>query len=598
MKFRRLSAVLAVVSAMAAAQIPANLTPAAAETTVTLEVTVDFSGERRAISPYIYGINDGCSTDAVTATAIRQGGNRYSGYNWETNASNAGSDWYHSSDTYLSSSKTPAACAASLAADAAAEGAYSVATLQMCGYVSADTSGTVSESEIAPSSRWNEVVFRKNADFLLSPDLTDGVVYMDEYVNYLVETLGSASSGTGINGYCLDNEPALWSGTHARMHPNAVTCQELIEKSVSLASAVKDVDPDAELFGPCLYGQSAYATLQNASDWSTVGSGYDWFISYYLDEMAKASASEGVRLLDCLDIHNYSEAQGTCRIVNCTDEAGHTDCIEARLQAPRTFYESGYTENSWIGQWCKSSLPYLPKLQAAIDTYYPGTKLSLTEYSFGGGSHVSGAIAEADALGAFATQGVYLATVWPLSTMDYLYAGINLYTNYDGEGGCFGDTLIPSSTSDIAQGYSYASIDGTDESTLKTVISNKSLTSEQETVITISNTTQNFTSAAVYGITEDSADIQLLETVAVSDHQLTVTLPPLCVAQVVFSTEEPEVGDVDGNGIIDDIDAKLLAQYLVGSGELTAAQAKRADMNSDSTLTGFDLSLLKRKLLK
>ena len=61
-------------------------------------VAVDFSGEKTEISEYIYGVNDWADTE--DATCLRQGGNRYTGYNWENNYSNAGRDWHHYSDTY------------------------------------------------------------------------------------------------------------------------------------------------------------------------------------------------------------------------------------------------------------------------------------------------------------------------------------------------------------------------------------------------------------------------------------------------------------------------------------------------------------------
>ena len=52
----------------------------------------------KAISPYIYGSN---SSQITNRTFDRSGGNRLTGYNWETNASNAGADWYHHSDYLL-----------------------------------------------------------------------------------------------------------------------------------------------------------------------------------------------------------------------------------------------------------------------------------------------------------------------------------------------------------------------------------------------------------------------------------------------------------------------------------------------------------------
>jgi hypothetical protein len=64
---------------------------------VSVTYTISTEQDRAAISPYIYGFN----FDHVTAqnlTVRRMGGNRMTGYNWENNYSNAGSDWQHSSD--------------------------------------------------------------------------------------------------------------------------------------------------------------------------------------------------------------------------------------------------------------------------------------------------------------------------------------------------------------------------------------------------------------------------------------------------------------------------------------------------------------------
>lgn len=60
-----------------------------------MTVTVDMTSEGKAISPYIYGINQyGHQEDYpnLNVSAVRQGGNRMVAYNWENNASNAGAD--------------------------------------------------------------------------------------------------------------------------------------------------------------------------------------------------------------------------------------------------------------------------------------------------------------------------------------------------------------------------------------------------------------------------------------------------------------------------------------------------------------------------
>ncbi len=67
--------------------------PGAVAPNVTIIVN---PAQTQAISPYIYGIdgNTNASIPNVPAVTIfRMGGNRWTAYNWTTNASNAGSDY-------------------------------------------------------------------------------------------------------------------------------------------------------------------------------------------------------------------------------------------------------------------------------------------------------------------------------------------------------------------------------------------------------------------------------------------------------------------------------------------------------------------------
>ncbi len=587
----------AFVAAITLTSLTVGTLPGSAAAAYDLDVTVDMSGTRKSISPYIYGINDAGYLDNVDVNVVRQGGNRYSAYNWENNYSNAGSDWKHSSDTFLTNgyseelAATPGACALHLSDDCVKHNIpYKMTTIQMAGYASADKDGEVTET--APSPRWKQVKATKNAAFSLTPDTTDDYVYMDEYVNYLVNKLGDASTSTGINGYNLDNEPALWSHTHSMMHPDQTTYAEMVEKSTEYASAIKAVDPKAEVFGLALFGFGAYTELSGAPD---ADKSYNWFISYYLDKMAEAEKTAGKRLIDAIDVHYYSEAVGTERVTECHDNT-HEDCIEARLQAPRTLYENGYIENSWIGQWGQQHLPILPNIQKSIDTYYPGTKLAVTEYNFGGGDHVSGAIAEADTLGVFAANDVYLATLWPLtSDIGYQLSAINLYTNYDGKGSSFGDTLVNAKTSDIEKATAYAAIDGSDESKVTLVLTNKDQKNAQNATIQVKGDA-SYSSAAVYGITSESSDIQLLGAVNdIKDNTFNVELPPLSVVQIEISADAfTLMGDVNADSKFNTLDVVMMQKYLLKAGTLTDWNA--ADMDADGQIDIFDLARMKRKL--
>ena len=427
-----------------------------------VNVSID-TGIGKPISPYIYGINSIPPVNELTANAYRLGGNRTTGYNWENNLSSAGEDWHNYNDEYLvpkgKNGSIPAITVLDFVENTKKNNAYALITLPMAGYVANDNKRTVSVEETAPSRRFAQIIDRKNGPLSLSPNLADGVVYSDEFVNYLVNNLGMTRNN-GINGYSLDNEPALWPSTHPRIHPEKTSIKEILEKSISLSSVVKDIDPNAEVFGPALYGLGAYATFQDAPDWKGgYANNYKWFIDAYLDGMRRAEEKGGRRLLDVLDLHYYTEARSSFDHRVSDDRDDNEDCIYTRLQSTRTLWDAAYRENSWIGQWLSRFLPVLPVVNQSIERYYPGTKLSISEYNFGHGNHISGGIAQADALGIFASHGVYFAALWPLSDkLAYAYAGINLYTNYDGKGGTFGDTLVSSANDNIEHSSVYASI--------------------------------------------------------------------------------------------------------------------------------------------
>ena len=444
-----------------------------------VEVGINVNMGRAPISPYIYGTNQ--SLSGHNSWSVRRlGGNRMTGYNWENDYSNAGSDWMHSSDTYMlsifglpDSGASSARVLHTFHKQSLDIGAESIITLQMAGYVAADLQGEVSSNQAAPSSRWKAVKSAKGAPFDIIPDRSDDFVYMDELINALVNEYGDASSGQGVKWYSLDNEPALWAHTHPRIHPEPLRVADLVDRSVELALAVKNVDPSAKIVGPALYGFSAFETLQDAPDWPQEKIGR-WFIDYYLAKMREAELEHGKRLLDVLDLHWYPEAQGDNRIV--FGSALTKKDVEARLQAPRTLWDDTYVEDSWIGQWKQDFLPLIPNVQQSINTYYPGTQLGITEYHYGASSSISGGIAQADVLGLFGQLDIHVASLWQLEEEDdYISAAFNLYRNYNGSNGRFGNTRVDVDLEDRINGSVYASIHGEDASRLHLIALNKSL---------------------------------------------------------------------------------------------------------------------------
>jgi hypothetical protein len=560
--------------------------------------TIDTRLDRAPISPYIYGANPQMSGSENLA-ARRVGGNRLTGYNWENNYSHAGEDWYNYNDNYLVASLPssqrliPGIFLTNFHDSCLAANQLSLITLQMAGYVSADGNGTVTEAQTAPSSRWKQVVYAKGALFCNppgSPNITDPNVYMDECVNFLVSRYGNASTATGVKCYSLDNEPALWPETHPRIHPNKTGCQELITRTVALSLAIKNVDPYAQIFGPVLYGFTAYYSLQDAPDWSSVKNGYSWFIDYYLDKMRQAEITYGRRLLDVLDLHWYPEAQGDGQRIVFSSPPYSQANSEARMQAPRSLWDYDYHENSWIEQWFGQYLPLLPRVQNSINTYYPGTKLAITEYSYGAEEHFSGGIAMADVLGIFGKYGLYFASYWQTSSnYSYVTAAYKIYRNYDGFNSTFGDTKVFASTSDKQNSSVYASVFDGNQCQLHLVVINKNFDYSIGGTFNITSP-RTFTSARVWAFNASAPTITELTAVpTIAGNSFSYVIPPLTVCHIVLGAEQP-LGDLDGNCAVDLRDVGVLAEQWLTAGDCPGPNC--ADLVADNNVDFADLAAL------
>lgn len=505
-----------------------------------VSITVDFSATEKEISPYIFGINDGANLRKVSPKSIRLGGNRMTAYNWENNKSNAGSDWKNQTDDYLLRNVRPnlkrqsGAAALNVAEDAKTFNVpYTLLTLQMAGYV-ANKDGIKTSENSLDSSDWCKVINRKNGEYLLNPNKDDGFVYTDEYLNYLANKIGKSDSQTGFKGYELDNEPALWQHTHSLIQKEKITAQELIAKSIDLAKTIKDFDSNADVFGPSLFGYSAYDSL--GTDWRLIQARnffkYNWFIDYYLEEMSKAESDCGIRLLDVLDLHYYTEAKGQCGIRKCN----HFDvdgCIQARINSVRSLYDANYKENSWIVDNGAKHFPLIPKLRESIEKYYPGTKIAFTEYNFGGGTDISGALAQADFLGLLAANEIYFASIWAFEDAEYQFAAINMFTNYDEKGSYFGDTYIQSHSSDDYIVSSFVAKNNTDKK-LHIILTNKEI--HNKTSVTIDLSSSKYKTAQNYVLDKSGTKIHLDDNskIKLKGIKLTIELEPLTVNHLVL----------------------------------------------------------------
>jgi mannan endo-1,4-beta-mannosidase len=462
--------------------------------------------------------------DSLNLTSRRLGGNNMTSYNWENGVSNSGADWCHSSNagvTYATGAGEPSttnglayyAPGAGIKAfhdQSLTLGTFSLLQLPAAGKLPKDIVNLYPpstckgydlwQSTAGPSnvdvSRWLDIVNDKPTaagSLSLAPSLSDNVVYIDEELNFLVKKYGKASSTKGVKGYELDNEPDLWhvwpssqgAGTHENLYPKLTTISDVMQKNLALAKTVKRMDSSAQTFGPALSGYLGLFSLWAVWDGSQSHQPADWnqyyaepylskntgdryryngmtFANVYLDTMRKASASAGKRLLDAFSFHYYSQAS--------YDPAN-------RVQAARSLWDSSYVEPSWITQGGNGftdgrGLEILPKLKQSIADFYPGTKLAVTEYDFGGRDDVSGAIAQADALGAFGQQGVHLATYFG-DVEAYIAAGFKIFRNYDGNKSVFPEVSVKAVSTNNGNGTVYAAVSAAAPDTVHLIAINR-----------------------------------------------------------------------------------------------------------------------------
>lgn len=604
-----------------------------------IDVTIDVEADNYEISPLIYGLNihSDILEEEKVATSVRKGGNRWTAYNWENNFSNAGSDYKFFSDDYLATHLTdrtkPANVVTTFVEQANANDQYSLITVQMAGYTASGRSGSASELN---ADNYNTLKIRKDGELSLMPDLTDSLVYIEEFINYIKHYYGTANNG-GPNAYSLDNEPVLWSSKHKVLHPNLVTVDELITKSTETAKLIKEYDPNAEVYGFAAFGWHGLSTLDDwhdsesgPDDWQPIRHNYqDTFYVAYLSKMREASDEAGVRLLDALDIHWYpTEQVKGKRIVDlggdnpdAASDLISERAVELRLQAPRSFWDKTYKPSD--GKVGKPAV--LTRLHEAIDTLYPGTKISVSEYQFGTEWHISGGLAIADILGIFGREKVYVAQKWD-GMGEFAEAAFKLFRNYDGKGNTVGDIYAKTDVSDIEKASAYSSIDA--EGNLHIIYVNK-----QEADIEASFNIANgaYTSAKVYGFGPDNHHIEALDDVsALANGKFSYTVPSFSAlhfvleakTQLMLLTAETDVDDasvvtVKANGLISNPsvdgfslmanDKTISASDVAINGEditITLAEAIPADASKltlvyqGGTLTDADGLAVKKSVIE
>lgn len=505
----------------------ASATPTAPPTSVS--VNIDVLTDRHYISPYIYGGAFPASTSAITdsgTTVVRWGGNASSTYNWQLGTDNADNDWYFEDFNFCglgNGSSCTDGSSTQWIADVQKAGSNPLMTMVMLPWVAQSAETSTQQKNGPDNYHW---VFSVSQDGACSSDvdpynsdagynfesncstpmvasskqinrayypLLDNHTqscsaatceYRSDWAAALATAFNSPSPAptcpipystiTSCHFYDMDNEIDIWGSTHVDIHPNPSGYDELASVYLTEANNLKGWDPQAVRLGPVSCCWWFYWNGANNNDKGAHG-GVD-FLPWWLNQIYWNDQISGSRSLDIFDIHAYPDAD-TSGLTKAQEQALavsiYRDYWDPTLVSPSSTINQQYTTNI---QPNKTIAFRIPRMRAIANMIYPGTPLSLTEWSaaFAGESDFSTALGDADAYGILGRERVSLATRWEApSSANPNYQALKLFTNYDGSHHGF-ETISVSDTNNGNPSLfsSYASLDSTGK-TMTVIVLNK-----------------------------------------------------------------------------------------------------------------------------
>jgi len=521
-------------------------------------VNVDAAAARRRIDPRVYGVNfaSQAQLEALNVPLNRWGGNSTTRYNWQVNADNRANDWYY--ESIASGDATPAGAMDSFVGDTKAALAEPMLTIPTIGWVAklgANRSKLASYSvakygaQTGTDWQWYSDAgngVQPNGTPITWNDPNDASVPSDAafqqgLVQHLVNRWGAASAG-GVRYYLLDNEPSIWFSTHRDVHNVGPGMDEILGDFLDYGAKIKLADPGALIAGPEEWGWSGYfysgADQQYGGQhgWGTlpdrIAHGNKDYLPWLLDQLHQHQVSTGVRLLDVFTVHYYPQGG---EFGNATDDAMSL----RRNRSTRSLWDPNYVDETWISD----KVRLIPRLRQWVDTYFPGTQIGITEYSWGADAAINGATTQADVLGIFGREGLDLATRWVVpDTTSVTFKAFQMYRNYDGNKSTFGDVSVSATGPNPDQTSVFAARRNADGA-LTIMAVNKVLSGTTNVAVNLSNFLGRGT-AQVYRLTSANA-ISHPSDVAVTGNTFTASLPAQSVTLFVLADRPNPVADFD-----------------------------------------------------
>lgn len=448
--------------------------------TTSVSVTVDVLTNRHPISTYVYGgafPPDAAHITDSNTSVVRWGGNGASTYNWKLFTTNADNDYFFEDFSFGALNSSADSDSVQFIHDVKAAGSNPLMTMVMLPWVAQSPETSLQQGGASNNYHWTFSVSQDGAcsskvdqfnhdaginqladcatTMVASPTqlnrvyypLLDGPTQSGDPVNSVYRNQWAAAMATAFGAsqhfYDMDNEIDIWGGTHVDIHPNGSGYNELRDTYLTEARNLKGWDPAAIRLGPVSCCWFFYWNLPSSTDNKSNHANID-FLPWWLNEVFWNDQIAGTRSLESFDIHAYPDADTNG--LNLAQQQALAVKIYRDWWDPSFTSAATYIVNGGFSMEPVDSKPFrIPRIKAIINSTYPGTSMSITEWSaeFAGGSDFSTAIGDADAYGVLGREGVFLSTRWTAPVpANPNYQALKLYTNYDGAKHGFGTISV------------------------------------------------------------------------------------------------------------------------------------------------------------
>jgi hypothetical protein len=403
-----------------------------------INITVNATVDKKAVSPYIYGRNNTFDQpaqfykDAGLHFSRMNGGNNATKYNWRKKITSH-PDWYN--NVYANDWDESAKDISTTFPDMQQMYAF-----QLIGRVASSTSYNFNDWGYNQSQYWFGVGQNlagggvPNTTDTANPNKAlkegDSNLYTqvwpaDSTVEILNHWFGAKDLKLNNNQFVywnMDNEPDCWNGTHDDVMKTLISSSAFMDNFIMVAKKARALFPGIKICGPVT--TSEWQWYKWGNDNININGKYYCWLEYFIKRCADEEKASGIRVLDVVDLHNYPWAQN-----------GDVDA----LQLHRMYYDTNYAypgANGLFtinGGWDTSlNKEYIFKrINDWLTQYFGpdnGITCAVSEWSPASSDPNVASVVYGSHLGTFANNGVEFFSPW--SWFNGMWETLHLYSRY------------------------------------------------------------------------------------------------------------------------------------------------------------------------